>query len=518
MPPVLVLAPAWLLGIFLQGWLEFSSLWLWIGLGGSLVLGLVAFVYNRQPRLSNLQTLPTLAPLALTAICVGALRLSWAAPSSGPDNLIYYLGQPPMTIKGLVSAEPTYTEGARSGTFRLSATQIILPQGMVPLPVSGEIYVRTNPDFQPTRGDLLQITGSLVEPQEITGDNFPYRDWLNHQGIFTTMNFPRTQLLATEQDFWLVRLCYRLNTAATENIQRNVPGQEGALVAAIMLDQKRALQQDRTYDDFKNSGTAHILTVSGSNIAILIMLVGLVLSRFFRKRTVLVLTLAVLVFYVLVVGPSPPVLRAGLMGALSIGGYLLGREYIGLLGLAVSAFIMTLWQPTALMDISFQLTFVATLGLIVFARPWQARTKNWPLLIQEGLIVTVAAELMVLPLVAFYFHQISLVSILANLMVIPAMILIMATGGLVGLVGWLPFVGSVAGVLAWPFPAYTLVVARFWANLPFSVVSVSVDVWEVLGYYFLLGLVVWWRQEVRKAKAAHTASLPKAESRTVLRK
>jgi competence protein ComEC len=500
MIPVIVLTSGWLAGIFLQGWLNPPVLWWWLGAGGSLIFALIALWHNRQPGGARW---PALLPLCLLAICLGALRLLWAAPSTGPDGLTYYTSEENVILVGEVSAEPSYS--ARTNSFRLSVQQIQLPGADQPVAVSGDVYVRTASSVNIQRGDLLQLTGKLAEPQEISGDDFPYRQWLSRQGIYVSMSYPHTHLIAHEHDFFIIRWFYSLNKAAQDIILKYVPDEESGVLISILLGDKTNLT-DTIRNNFTDAGVVHVLVVSGSNIAILLMLVTLLLRRSLKRHTVSWVALGVIVFYVLLVGPSPPVLRAGIMGSMAVIGRLLGREYFALAGLFVSALLMTLIQPLALMDVSFQLSFMATLGLIVLAQPWQAKARHWPPFIQEGVILTVAAEVMLLPLLAFYFHKLSLVEVLTNTLIVAALALIMALGGLLvvtgGLFGnWIPLVGQVFGGLAWLFLAYLVEIVRFCAELPFSTLGVTSfhPIWIFL-YYGLLGLAIWWWRSGRKSQ------------------
>ncbi len=499
MLPITILTAAWLAGIFGQGWLELPGGPLWVGVGGGIGLAIIGQLLNRQspgkPRFS------VLLPLTIAAFGLGALRLLWAAPSTGPDSLRYYISERETTVIGVVSAEPTY--GATSESFRVSVRQIRLKGAERPLSIGGELYVRGAGSLSVSRGDLLELTGPLLEPQELSGESFPYRQWLARQNIYTTMSYPRTRTLAIDQEFFLTRWLYTLNQNIQQTILDNVPGEEGRVLVSVLLGGKQYLS-NRTRLEFTISGVLHILVVSGTNVTILVSMVTLVLSRFFQRRTVLVVALATILFYVLLVGPSPPILRAGIMGAVAVIGLLLGRENTALGALTASAFLMTLWQPYALMDISFQLSFMATLGLVILAQPWQAQFSRWPPILREGIITTIAAEVMLLPLLAFYFHQLSLVSLLTNSLVLPVVPLVMLTGGLVvlagaGFGGWLPFVAQFFGGIAWLFMAYMLVVVGLCATLPFASVGIADfhPVWLFI-YYFLLGSAIWWWRSGRK--------------------
>ena len=496
MIPILVLAPTWLAGIFLYGWLKPPVQGLYFSAALCLVTGLAGLAYARSRPVPAKTLAWPLVLLALSVTCLGGLRLSWDAPSTGPDGLLYYHEQPGTILTGLISAEPLYN--SRSGTFRVDAREIRLEGMGENVPVNGAVYVRAPAVLEVKRGDLVRLTGTLTAPREISGEDFPYRDWLERQGIYTTMDFPRLTLLATDQDFFLARWFYRLNEQARQVVARFVPGEEGGLLSGILLGDKSGLSL-QTRQDFTTSGLAHMLAVSGSNISIAIFLTTQALSRFVGRRTLIWLTLGVVLFYVLLVGFSPAVLRAGLMGGMALVGMLLGREYTGLAGLAGSALILTLWQPSILMDTGFQLSFMATLGLVLFSPAWQQPVRSWPLFLKTSLAGTLAAEAMILPLVIFYFHQVSLISVLANLLVLPVIEIIMVLGGLaVGsglLLSWFSWPTLTFGGLTWLFLAYILVVVKFCASLPFASVHIPVfnPVWIFIYYLVLSGLLGWHR-------------------------
>jgi competence protein ComEC len=192
------------------------------------------------------------------------------------------------------------------------------------------------------------------------------------------------------------------------------------------------------------------------------------------------------------------------MGAFAIVGLLLGREYAALFGLWGTALVMTLISPQVLYDIGFELSFMATLGLILIANPLQnlPQFKNWPAFLKEGLLMGFAAEAMTLPLSIFYFKQISLVSLPTSLLTLPALPIIMATGALVVGGGWvfswwLPGLVSVLGWLSWLFLAYMIAVVDLFASLPFASVSLNAihPIWLVVYYGLLAFILTYARSE-----------------------
>ncbi len=508
MVPLLFLTPAWLTGIFLGQWLKIEGLWLSLGLCLGGVLAGVGWLYSLLPgqattplRRSVLQSL-IYGGLLLAIVCLGGWRVRLAEPSTGPDGLLYYLGQPDLTLVGVVSGEPGYT--TRSENFRLNVEQIRPSGATEPQTLHGEVFVQVAASIKVQPGDRLELVGKLAEPKELLGETFPYRDWLFRQGIYTTLSYPKLHKLAAGQQFFLTGWFAALNQSTRQVLSRYIPDEEGGLLAGILLGDKSGLSS-ATRQDFTTDGLTHIIVVSGSNISIMILLLTFLLNRLLNRRTTLWLALGSLAGYVLLVGLSPSVNRAAIMGGLAIIGLLLGREYRAWLGLSASAFLMTLWWPFVLLDIGFQLSFMATLGLIWLARPWTEITerRSWPRFLQEGLVLTLAAELLTLPLTGFYFHQISLVSVLANLLVIPLLVTVTALGSLLLAVAWLPLVGPFlalpVGGVAWLGLAYILAMVKFCAILPLAALVVPDfhPIWLFI-YYAVVGLALWWSLTGRK--------------------
>jgi competence protein ComEC len=193
-------------------------------------------------------------------------------------------------------------------------------------------------------------------------------------------------------------------------------------------------------------------------------------NRFLQRYVALLVALATIALYAVLVGAEPPVVRAAIMGGLSTLALLVGRQSDGLTSLLVAASLMTAWQPMALWDVSFQISFAAMLGLILYAE----RLARWVEsvlgrlvttetaerlagLFRDTLLATVAAQITVLPLIAYHFGQFSPIALLANLLVLPVQPIIMYLGSTAALLGLalLPL-GTVVGWTAWLFLTYTI--------------------------------------------------------------
>jgi competence protein ComEC len=257
-------------------------------------------------------------------------------------------------------------------------------------------------------------------------------------------------------------------------------------------------------DAFQATGATHVIVISGSNIALLSGVLMKLLSRLFGRRWAVAPTIAGIALYVLLVGADPAATRAGLMGILYVIAIALGRESTAFVSLSFSALVMTLINPLALWDIGFQLSGLATLGLILFTpaiaarlerflqrRLPQERARQTLRLLNDSLIVTLAAQVVTLPLIVYYFGRLSLVSLFTNFLILPAQPPILM-GGLATLIGgliWEP-AGRVLAVIPWLFLTYTTAVVRATASVPLASVEAGA-VGQALAPIYYAGLFGW---------------------------
>jgi competence protein ComEC len=247
-----------------------------------------------------------------------------------------------------------------------------------------------------------------------------------------------------------------------------------------------------------------------------------------RRKAWLIVALGI-ALYCIFVGASASVVRAGFMGILLVLGPAFGRRSLALNALAISALVMAVQAPLALWDVGFQLSFAATLGLIVLATPLTAAYQQWlvrrvpsvggrtAVLFAGGdLMATLAATLATLPILLYDFHNFSLLSLPVNLLVLPAQPPIMATGFFVILGGLIhPALGQVFGWIAWPFLVWTTGIVEGVAALPYAAFDIgTIPLWIVIAYYLLLiagaAYIVQPAQRRAQLTTQFMASLPKA--------
>ena len=219
------------------------------------------------------------------------------------------------------------------------------------------------------------------------------------------------------------------------------------------------------YDQLRIVGLLHIVVLSGMNITILATLIA-TLTRIFSKLISVLLTILTIIFFVIFVGPQASIIRAGLMGIFTLVAILFGRKNVALYSLFLSGIFIAILWPQWLTTVSFQLSYGATLGIILFGQ-----TKSASELWQE-LKITLAAQVLTVPIIFHYFRQVSLISPLANLLVAPVIPPLMIFGFLTAILGKIHFVfGLLPAYISYGLLSYLVFVVQLLANIPFASIS-----------------------------------------------
>ena len=289
-------------------------------------------------------------------------------------------------------------------------------------------------------------------------------------------------------------------------INQILPEPHAGLLAGILFGTKATLSKELVAA-LTTSGTLHIVALSGMNITILSSLVNVTLLRVVNRRIGSVVTILLIIGFILFVGPSPSVIRAGIMGGISLLAIIFGRQTWGLLSWMLAVSTMLLLNPSWITDLSFQLSALATLGMILFgssvgeaaqvARPNSevlrsvgspsappaptavnlnlyglpaAITPLWQLVwrvVRDNLRLTLAAQVFTIPLIFWHFHRMSLISPLANVLIGWVLQPLTVLGLLAAIGGWifLPL-GQVLGWVTWALLQYVIVVVEWTARVP----------------------------------------------------
>ena len=182
-----------------------------------------------------------------------------------------------------------------------------------------------------------------------------------------------------------------------------LPEPHSSLLAGMVLGSKN-LPSD-FYQKLQNSGTLHVVVASGANIALLVAPLMEIFLLVFSRRLAAVFLIFIIWFYALLTGFEPPILRASLMASFSFLALLLGRRTLAWWSLILSVFFLLLINPQYIFDIGFQLSFLATAGILWFSPPLKKLFRFLPVIIHESWCMTLSAQIATLPVLLFTFHR-----------------------------------------------------------------------------------------------------------------
>ncbi len=435
---------------------------------------------SARPRWNSFRSRLPLPPGVLLAfIMLGALRFAASQPVFDASDLAWYNDRGEFTFTAVISAPPDRREDATY--LEVSTVDLEDPLATDPAlvirPIHGKARVRLSAGANYQYGDLLLFTAAPLTPSD--DSDFSYKEFLSRQGIYTAIYHPRNvQVVGQGRVSPLLLGLERLRQNARQVILRQFPQPESGLLEGILLgnDNDMPASLKRAY---QSTGMTHIIAISGFNMAVIASLVLIIFSRLFNRYWSALLASIVLVIYAIFVGGSPSVVRAAVMAVSAFGGHLIGRQQSGGNALGFTAAGMCAINPGLLGDTSFQLSFAATLGLVLFASPMQAWATNLlkkclpegtverfgPKLIEYTLF-TLAAQVVTLPIIAMHFKRLSLSTLLANPLVLPVQPALLTLGGLSTIAGMiLPEAGKLLSLLAWPLLKYTNLMVELLARV-----------------------------------------------------
>jgi len=394
-----------------------------------------------------------------------------------------------VTIEGIVSAEPD----ERERTTRV----VILPVRVNESAYDGKakVLVVTWRPVEILYGQKITVIGILEEPSSFEADGgrtFNYPGYLAKDGVFYELSFPEVQV-GGGGGVALSGILFNIKNAYLEGLSQVLPEPHAALAGGITVGDKRALGGELT-DLFRITGIIHIVVLSGYNITIIADTIRRLFS--FAPRVVGWWGAGIsILLFVLMTGASATGVRAGAMAGLGILAQITNRPYAITRALLITAVLMVFWSPyTLLFDPGFQLSFIATLGLIHIA----PRIEAWFSWVPEhlglrGIVgATIGTQIAVMPLILYQMGLLSVVALPVNLLVLPVIPIAMLLSMVAGLAG----IGSatLGTVLAFPVYVlleYTLRIVEWSSKIPFA--SVSVDAfsvwWVALSYAIMLGIL-----------------------------
>ena len=459
-------------------------------------------------------------PVVLAALLFGLGLLRAADGPADAGAAAMFVGRP-LVLEGLVESDPVVRRSDQEVRLSLEAVSL----GAERAAAQGDVLLRAGPGLPLRYGDRLRATASLRATGASGGSDFD--DYLAERGIGARGFATEVTILARHQGNALRAALSAargdLDTALGQALDEPLAG----LAQGIVTGRRGALAPDLR-EDLNATGLSHLVVISGSNVTLLAVLVVAGTAWLLGRRRAIWLAIGVIGLYTAFVGAEAPVVRAAIMGSLFLLAGAAGRRGAAEPAIALAAALMVAVQPRVIDDLSFQLSFAATLALASIAEPARLRAFAWVgldrtdptlgrrlqgALLETGL-VTGAAVAATLPLIALHFGRISLLALPANLFVAPTFPFIFLGSLGTAVVGAIDAgVGEAAAwLLAWLPLSWFVEVAERLSDL--GVASAQVDGFglghALVLYAGLLALALWLRRSRRSggAPGAGRARLP----------
>ncbi len=446
---------------------------------------------------------------------LGAWRYSISIQANSPDKIWYYNGQN-MEVLGYVCNEPDVRSNNQKLEICVESLERLSLQigGSASYDVSGKILVSTN--IYPTYyyGDRLKINCELKAPEKF--NSFSYDRYLARYNIYSVCYYP-SLLRETERGLSLKEVIYKKIFSFKHLLQNKINSSlnepEAGLANAIFLGYKKNLPSELR-DDFSKVGISHVMAISGMHIGIIsIILMSTLIGFGLKRKHAFYLATFILILYIIIIGLPASAMRAGFMGFLVLWALNLGRLNKITNSLFLTAVILLLINPRLLRDdIGFQLSFLAVLGIIYFY-PFMSdffekvlkkiikpgKVFSFLKIINDIFILTISAQILTLPIIAYNFFGASIISPLSNLLIIWILPFLLV-GIMLALV--LSLIISSLSILFFApvgiMLKYIIIVTEFLVNIPYAYVEVDYFAWWWMVLYYLIIMLIFYKINIQK--------------------
>lgn len=444
---------------------------------------------------------PVHAPaIAVFCLCLGVLAAGFRG---------HFVASPVIDIdySGPIQGRVIEIDRSGSDALRVTLDQVWLAE-LPPERTPAKVRV----SFQGIEPDLVQGSVILVSarlsapPGAVEPGAFDFRRMAWFDGL-GAIGYTRTSPVLWSQPRGAEEWVGRLRQVLSQAIRDGIGGEAGAFAAGSLTGDRSGIGPE-TVEALRDSNLAHLLAISGANLAILtgfvfflfrggIALIPPLALRINAKKVAAVVALGVSAFYLALSGANVSTQRAFIMIVVMLGAVMLDRKAISLRSVAISAIVLLLWQPESLTEPGFQLSFAATIGLVVGFRWLDGRTvqeklPRWILPLYALFLSSAVAGAATAPYSALHFNRFTDYGLLANLLTVPAMSLVMAGGVLAALLGLVGLAGPVLWVVG-KSATWILWVAHLVADLEGAVTPIPAPHWAILPLFTIgmLWLVAW---------------------------
>ncbi len=478
-------------GIFLESIIKISPNFIW----GILFLGLLIIAAALFFKKDNF----TVIGFCILFLVLGSARFQISEFNIANEKLSKLNGRGQVVLTGEVSSEPDIRNSSQKLKININGSIVL-------------VTTSRYPEYKYL--DKLKITGKLETPSE--NEDFSYKNYLLKDGIYSVMNFPKISALGgpasggEKSNPTLIQKLYSIilffKQKLRESIHKNFSPPQSLILAGTILGDNGAMTQDLK-DKLNITGLRHVISVSGTHIVILSsILMTLLIALGFWRGQAFYFSVIFIWIYILLTGLPSSGVRAGIMGSIFLLSQKLGRQSTGSRVIVLAGAVMLLQNPLLLFyDVGFQLSFLAVLGLIYLEPLIKSFIKLFTKPEAENFIgivsTTFAAQIFTLPIMIYNFGNISLVSPITNLLILPIVYWLMVFGFLSAILGvFSNFLGWIISFPSLFLLTYFVKIIDIFSQpwMAKNIQNVS-PIWVII-LYLALAVIVAYLNKIRQQK------------------
>lgn len=336
-------------------------------------------------------------------------------------------------------------------------------------------------------GDSLYIEGEFKQPEEARNyKGYNYKQYLKTKKIIGTVELEKAKILKSSNGSFI----HNIQKYIKDTINGTLTDEEGNLLLAILLGDKDKLSED-IQESFKTSNLSHMLAVSGAHVSYIILGLTYVLQNsIIGKKNGKIVCIIFLLAFMAITNFTPSVTRACIMAILTLLSSIIYRKSDVYTNISVAALITLIFNPYSLLDLGFQLSYGGTIGIIIFIKRIQEKKSNSKVInyIKQMALVSIYANIIIIPIMMYHFNTVSFTFIISNIMASPILGIIVITGFLfiIASITVKPLTRLIA-IFIKPILSILIKISQICSKLPFSnILVVTPYMFNVISYYAII--------------------------------
>lgn len=336
-------------------------------------------------------------------------------------------------------------------------------------------------------GDSLYIEGEFKQPEEARNyKGYNYKQYLKTKKIIGTVELEKAKILKSSNGSFI----HNIQKYIKDTRNGTLTDEEGNLLLAILLGDKDKLSED-IQESFKTSNLSHMLAVSGAHVSYIILGLTYVLQNsIIGKKNGKIVCIFFLLVFMAITNFTPSVTRACIMAGLTLFSGIIYRKSDVYTNISVAALITLIFNPYSLLDLGFQLSYGGTIGIIIFIKRIQEKKSNSKVInyIKQMALVSIYANIIIIPIMMYHFNTVSFTFIISNIMASPILGIIVITGFLfiIASITVKPLTRLIA-IFIKPILSILIKISQICSKLPFSnILVVTPYMFNVISYYAII--------------------------------